>query len=79
MNRVQVLLYPETHQKIKNLARKKKISTSKFIREAAEEKLNQEYPVTKKKTIDVLREAGKNAFKGGPKDLSSNDDYLYKI
>ncbi len=31
----------------------------------------------KRNTTEVFLEAAKNAHKGGPPDLSTNDDYLY--
>ena len=79
MNRVQILLKPETLQKVKMVAKRKKVSASKLVREAVEKELDLLYPKVKQDTVEVLRNAAKHAFKGGPRDLSSNDDYLYKI
>ncbi|MBD3365820.1 hypothetical protein GF360_00555 [candidate division WWE3 bacterium] len=75
MNRVQVLLKPETITKVKKAAKKNKTSASGFIREVVEKELEKEK--SKKDPIKILLNAAKNASKGGPRDLSTNDDYLY--
>jgi predicted transcriptional regulator len=77
MERVQILLKPETFKKVKILAKKKNISTSGFIRGAVEKELKKE--TVSKSGAGVLRDAAQKAYKGGPKDLSTNDDYLYKV
>lgn len=76
MKRIQVLLEPETIKAVKKAAKDRNTSASGYIRNVVEEKVEKE---TEKKVdaTRILLKAAKNAFKGGPKDLSMNDEYLY--
>lgn len=78
MERVQMLLESETHLKVRTLAKAKKMSVSQFVRKAVEidiDATGNPY----KNAVQVLRNAASRPFSGGPKDLSINDTYLYKI
>lgn len=76
MDRIQVLLQPETLDAVKKEARRREVSASGYIRKVVERELKR-----KKKEVnatEIFLKRARNAFKGGPKDLSTNDDYLYK-
>lgn len=76
MKRIQVLLKPETIKAVKKAATDKNTSASGYIRSVVEKKVKEE---TEKKAdaTKILLKAAENAFKGGPEDLSTNDEYLY--
>lgn len=76
MDRIQVMLQPETHNKLKKLVKMHKISVSGFIRKAVEDQIID--TDVSKGTAAVLRDAARDSYSNGPADLSSNDDYLYK-
>ena len=78
MKRMQVLLEPETLKKVKSVSKRKNISASNYIRDAVKKELNKEQK-EKKNAANVLLKRAKNAFPGGPEDLSQNDDYLYDL
>jgi len=76
MDRIQVLLKPETIQKVRTEAKRRNVSASGYIRKAVEKEIKK----GKKKVnaTEIFLKRAENAFKGGPKDLSTNDNYLYK-
>ena len=68
MDRLQVLLKPETIQKVKKIAKKKNTSASGYIRKVVEKEIKRE----KKKVsaTEIFIKRASNAFKGGPSDLN---------
>jgi hypothetical protein len=86
MQRVQILLTPEIKMQVTNFAQSKGISFSEAVRVLVSEGMG----VLKKKNQEgnnqlfALKELAEKAAllpkpKNVPKDLSTNDDYLYKI
>jgi len=73
MTRVQVMMESDMHQQIKNLAKRRNISTSKLIRQTLKTQLVK----SKNSTTDVLLKAASKAKGGMPADLSTNDYYIY--
>lgn len=76
MIRTQILLTPTLSEVIREIARKEGESLSAVVRSLLEKALALSFK-RKKTGADTLLEMAKHAVKGGPKDLSTNDDYLY--
>ena len=78
MIRKQILLTPTLEYEVKQYAKEKDISFSAAIRTMLEKATN---AITPKKNsgVEALLKMAENAksVKGAPKDLSSNDDYIY--
>ena len=78
MIRTQILLTPDLSEIIREIAIEKGESMSAVIRNLLDKALR----FRKKKTgIETLLKMAENASEGKntPRDLSSNDDYLYKL
>jgi len=73
MTRVQVLMDTQMHKQVKALAKKRNISTSKLIRNTIKDQLLPK----KTNTALLLLSVEKTAKQGLPKDLSTNDSYIY--
>lgn len=77
MIRTQILLTPELYESLKMKAQMESKSLSALIREATTKFLGK-----KKQTArEILLEMAKDAkpYPNAPKDLATNDDYLYKL
>ena len=72
--RTQILLEEGQREFAKREAVKRDMSLSKFIRIVLDKAISRKKDET---PADVLERMEKNAVKGLPKDLSTNDDYLY--
>jgi len=77
MIRAQILLTPTLTEELKIVASEKNKSFSAVVREMLEKGLAKQRK--KQNAGDFLLKLAKNAVTGGPKDLSTNDDYLYQI
>lgn len=78
MIRTQILLNAELKNELMSISATSGESLSEVIRNLLNQALAKTQP--KKKTgYDFLQTLAKNASKGGPSDLSTNDDYLYKL
>ena len=77
MIRAQVLLTPTLAEELRILARSEQKSLSATVRELLTMAINLKRGT--KCAGDTLLEMAKHAVSGGPKDLSTNDDYLYRI
>ena len=75
MQRIQVLLEPETLNSVRKATKKKGTSTSTYIRGVIKKDVRKRLET--KSTADILLKSAKEAKKGAPKDLSVNDEYLY--
>jgi hypothetical protein len=76
MIRTQVLLTETQYELAKRHAAMKGMSLSAFVRRALDKVLAKK---KSKSPASVLLEMAKDSVKGLPKDLGSNDDYLYKL
>jgi len=77
MIRTQILLTPILAEELRILAKSEQKSISATARELLAKAIN--LKKGKKCAGDTLLEMAKNTVSGGPKDLSANDDYLYRI
>jgi len=78
MIRTQVLLTPDLSYAVREIAEEKGESISAVVRQLLDKALT----LTKKRKktgVDFLLKLSDNAFKGAPKDLSTNDEYLYGL
>lgn len=77
MIRTQILLTPELYEEVKAEAQRKKTSISSVVRESVHKTLVKK----KKSSRDILLAMAAEAASDPniPRDLSSNDDYLYKL
>jgi len=76
MIRTQVLLTPDLLEIIKEIAEREGGSVSATVRTMLEKGVAK---FRKKTGMENLLKMADLASKVGPKDLSSNDDYLYKL
>jgi len=66
---------PETGAKLKNAAARKRITTSKYVRDLVEGRLKREKPM--KSAYDLMVEAGAiGCVNSGKKDLATNPKYM---
>lgn len=74
--RTQILFSEPMLEDLRLWAAERGWSVSETVRRIVKEKTAK--AGRKRKTIEVLREMAKNAYKGNvPMDLSTNDEYLY--
>ena len=75
MIRAQILFTPELYEELKNEAERKQESISSLVREAVALKVMKK----KKSGREILLGMAKHAFSASraPRDLSTNDEYLY--
>lgn len=74
--RTQILFPKEDLMELRLMAAEKGWSVSETVRRIVKEKTTK--AGRKRKTIEVLKEMAKNAYRGNvPRDLSTNDEYLY--
>ena len=79
MVRVQVFLERETLDKLKSKAQENKKSISEIIREMVMKDLERNSPKKISAIKDLLRMSKQSTGMSGISDLSSNDDYLYRL
>lgn len=77
MLRTQVMLTPSQKTMIDFYAETQGLSLSEVVRQAIERFFSQ--PNLQKNTAKMLIERAKHAPTGAPKDLSTNDDYIYSV
>lgn len=77
MIRTQILLTPNLYELLKMRAQEEGVSLSMLVRDALEKLLRPKAKTGK----EIFREMAKHAVScpSAPKDLSTNDDYLYKL
>ena len=78
MIRTQILLTPALRENLKVLAGKEGKSVSGLVRDLLERAINVRTGRKGKASVDFLMKLGRKPI-NGPSDLSTIDDYLYKI
>lgn len=77
--RTQVLFEEEDLKDIKLMAYARGVSMSEFLRVETRNKILKKKRMNKLSGVDALKLMARNSYKGSvPKDLSTNDDYLYE-
>lgn len=77
MERTQVLFTPAQKAQLMQYAEDKQVSFSELVRQAVERFLGELRP--RKNVVDALLQRAKQAPKGAPSDLSTNDEYLHSL
>lgn len=76
--RTQILFPDDLLAYLREEARRKKTSVSALVRTVVADKIPEKKK--KKSAVDLLIRASKRAYRGKvPRDLSTNDDYLYSL
>lgn len=77
MVRAQILLTPTLADELRILAQRERKSLSAMVRELLAKAISQKKG--RKCGADTLLKMTDKAVSGGPKNLSTNDDYLYHL
>lgn len=77
MIRTQIILTPTLYELLKMRAQEEGVSLSALVRQALEKLLRPHKKTGREIFAEMLKHAGNNPK--APKDLSTNDDYLYRL